>query len=618
LAYSVANVPGIGKITSVTNTGLVVSTLFANYLGNYGGLITVNNASTAVTISASFSAYKLVGRVLYTSAGVFIGRVASASSTTACTLAANYTGTSLSNATYTYSTAITLTTAGNTITVASASTAVTVAGTPSAFALVGRALYTNTGLVVGTVLSASSATACVLTAPTLNAVAVAATYYYSTNINATRVPTRFTETLYSGSTIGLSVSPLQYPANSTTNIRVSDVVNDNYVQSVNASSGIGSSINSAITIYPVMPIPYVVSYSYEEQPMYDVGETAYINNDWQSLGSQNGTINDLITTQTGDIIASGTFTSWSDKSDSTSATPRSVYRTARIVPLIADGIVTNAYATPFVGTSYTRNGVNYPVNAVADITDINPVSGYVGSGNRLLMGGSFTKTMDSETLSNGLAYVEGSTISGNLQTIVSTEIQLPTSASVTKIGYTNRMRVYSSTPMTNILDGINGSNIAIITSSGQATALMQYYSVRVRGNASTYPVITIVNLGTHRTLYELYQTDTGARIRFLNNGVSVLAYETITINCQPGRRSISSDIRGNLISYIHPTTNLVDWVLLGANNSAGVSTQSYDDYRTNVIGVLAQTGLSISISYTPRFWSFDANNIFFGTTKAGV
>ena len=234
------------------------------------------------------------------------------------------------------------------------------------------------------------------------------------------------------------------------------------------------------------------------------------------------------------------------------------------------------------------------------------------------MGGSFTKTMDSETLSNGMAYVEGSTISGNLQTIVSTELQLPTSASVTKIGYTNRMRVYTSTPMTNILDGINGSNIAIITSSGQATALMQYYSVRVRGNASTYPVITISNAGTHRTLYELYQTDTGARIRFLNNGVSVLAYETITINCQPGRRSISSDIRGNLISYIHPTTNLVDWVLLGANNSAGVRTQSYDDYRTNVIGVLAQTGLVISISYTPRFWSFDANNIFFGTTKAGV
>jgi hypothetical protein len=418
------------------------------------------------------------------------------------------------------------------------------------------------------------------------------------------VPTRFTEQLYSGATIN--------PSSAYSLVRASDVLNDNYVQTVNPDGEIANTITSAFFV------PYVILYSYDEQPMYDVGETAYINNDWQSLGSQNGMINDLITTQTGDIIASGTFTSWSDKSDSTNDTPRSVYRTARIVPLIADGLVTNAYATPFVGTSYTRNGVNFPVNAVADITDINPVSGYVGSGNRLLMGGSFTKTMDSETLSNGMAYVEGSTISGNLQTIVSTELQLPTSASVTKIGYTNRMRVYTSTPMTNILDGINGSNIAIVTSSGQATALMQYYSVRVRGNASTYPVITISNAGTNRTLYELYQTDTGARIRFLNNGVSVLAYETITINCQPGRRSISSDIRGNLISYIHPTTNLVDWVLLGANNSAGVSTQSYDDYRTNVIGVLAQTGLSISISYTPRFWSFDANNIFFGTTKAGV
>jgi hypothetical protein len=168
------------------------------------------------------------------------------------------------------------------------------------------------------------------------------------------------------------------------------------------------------------------------------------------------------------------------------------------------------------------------------------------------------------------------------------------------------------------LDGINGANLAIITSATQPEQHMQFYSIRVRGNASVYPVIAVRNDLSSRLLYEFFQSETGARIRFSNNGLSVLPYETVVLNMQPGQRSITSSIRGNLISFVHPMSNFVDFVLLGANNSAGKSTQAYDDYRLNVIGVHAQAGLTITITYVPRFWSFDANNLFFGTTKAGA
>jgi len=382
-----------------------------------------------------------------------------------------------------------------------------------------------------------------------------------------------------------------------------------------------------------------IEYVYDEYPLLDTGLPSFVNTDWQPMGLTDGPIYDITTTQNGTLIISGNFTHWVDASyvgttTSYDSVKRNVGRVARVTPLIANGKVFDSYASPIVGTSYANNGFNNTVNLVRDITDINPINGYVGSGDKLLIGGVFTGTLNNESVTHSLAYAEGSTISGNLQTIVNADVIFPVNrnssniirSQTTAIASTNRMRKYAVNPITNVLDGISGSNIAIVhhgflnnaVNVNTISSKMQYFSLRIRGNASVYPIIRIRNGASNKTIYELYQTETGARVRFDNSGLLVLAYEEIIINLLPGQRSITSNIRGNMISFISPTSNFVDWILLGANNSAGKYTQSYDDYRINIIGIHAQAGMNITINYNPRFWSFDANNMFFGTTKAGL
>lgn len=439
------------------------------------------------------------------------------------------------------------------------------------------------------------------------------------------------EQLYLGCVVTI-YNPDTSPMQTEGQYRVIDIFSNFVVQIANID---GSPYTGGLKTNRFFNVVYV----YDEYPLLDTGLTTYTNQDWQPMGLTDGPINDVTTTQNGSIIISGNFTSWVDASyiGTTSRynnVKKDVGRVAKITPLIADGRLFDAYASPIVGSSYTNNGFNGSVNLVRDITDINPINGYVGSGDRLMIAGTFTGSRNGESVSHGVAYAEGSTISGNLQTIVNADVIFPVYRNSTNvirsqtlaIASTNRLRKYYVNPITNILDGISGSNIAIIhqgfidnsVNISSIESRMEYFSLRIRGNASVYPIIRIRNGGINRIIYELHQTETGARIRFDSRGLNVLAYEEITINFIPGQRSITSNIRGNMISFISPTSNFVDWILLGANNSAGKYTQSYDDYRINVIGIHAQAGMNVTISYTPRFWSFDANNMFFGTTKAGL
>jgi hypothetical protein len=356
------------------------------------------------------------------------------------------------------------------------------------------------------------------------------------------------------------------------------------------------------------------------------GDNAFISNDWQPLGKQDGYVNVIKNTINGDIFVGGKFSKWSDKSQSllTPTVWRNVYNIAKLVISIAGDTITEAYATPIVGTSYTRNGISGEVNDLEDVSEINPINGYVGSGDKLIVGGDFYATLNNEILLPGLGYIEGNTMTNSMRPVINTEVEpllLNNNPGVVyKIAVTNRLRPYNGLINTNTLDGINGSNIAVLfTDPVYAKTKMQFTSVRVRGNASTYPVITVVNPTANiLSLFSLYQTETGARLLFVNSKISLAPNERIVIDLRIGKRSIISNIRGNVISYLNPLSNFVDWILIGANSAAGVNTQSTDDYHLNVVGVHADYGITVTISYTPRFWSFDTNDMFFGTTKAGL
>jgi hypothetical protein len=301
-----------------------------------------------------------------------------------------------------------------------------------------------------------------------------------------------------------------------------------------------------------------------------------------------------------------------------------VYRIAKLVINSTPNAIAESYASPIVGTSYVNNGFGSDVQSIVDVSDINPINGYVGSGDRIMVGGSFTQTMNGENLLPALGFVEGNTMSNSMRPVVNADVEPLTLNGVPPTAYliaaTNRMRHYNNPIASNVLDGINGSNVAVLFNEPVVTnTKMQFTSIRIRGNASVYPIITIANTTSNvLDLISLIQTETGARILFNNSKLNIYPNEIITIDLRIGKRSVTSNTRFNLISYIHPLSNFVDWILIGANSAAGSVTQSTDDYHINVIGIHADYGLNASISYTPRFWSFDANNLFYGTTKAGL
>jgi hypothetical protein len=377
--------------------------------------------------------------------------------------------------------------------------------------------------------------------------------------------------------------------------------------------------------YCIVPLP-------SQGFTYTPGNSGYVQNDWQSLGRQNGSVNTINSLNNGDILVGGEFTGWSDKNaiynstDNTVNSQRNVYGIAKITANTTnDGYVVDSYASPVIGTSYTANGVKGSVNAITDVSDINPINGYVGSADKLIIGGKFNQTMNNETLLPSLAMIDGSTLANSMRQATSVDFEnfdqnSNTYATVKKIAATNRLRQYYQNPTTNVLDGINGINTVVLFDNAiSPKTKMQYTTIRVRGNASTYPIITVSNTtSANKKLMALYQTETGAKIIFNNSALVIQPNETIIIDLRVGKRSIISNVRGNIISYVNPLSNFIDWILIGSNNAAGMNTQSTDDYHNNIIGVHADVELEISLAYTPRFWSFDANNLFFGTVKDGI
>jgi hypothetical protein len=388
-----------------------------------------------------------------------------------------------------------------------------------------------------------------------------------------------------------------------------------------------------------LPWSYHIVKATNEMVAFDQGVTGYTNTDWQKLGYTNNPIYTLHTTFNGDVYAGGEFTQWVKQSSGNPDTASGdaisiVNRMAKIVVgLNSYGYVLDAYGAPIAGNSYTRNGFfDGEVFAITDTSNINPVNGYVGSSDTLLVGGSFTKTTDNVAISSGLAVLPSSSISNTMRQVVNSDVSVVNFALTTAnnaaqyIAVSNRLRNYNGLIATNVLDGINGSNIAV--SYNQTVTINHtttYKAVRVRGNASAYPIISIeystnsnLSVNASKSLYQLIQTVTGAKIEFVNNELLVYNGETVIIDLRLGRRTVTSNLRGNLANALNPSSNFVDFILLGANNSAGLSTQSYDDYRVNVIGVHGDYGLTVTITYVPRFWSFDTNNLFYGTTKAGL
>jgi WD40 repeat protein len=106
-----------------------------------------------------------------------------------------------------------------------------------------------------------------------------------------------------------------------------------------------------------------------------------------------------------------------------------------------------------------------------------------------------------------------------------------------------------------------------------------------QGSAAAYPVLSIAGPGR---LYQVLNWSAGESLFF---DLLLLAGEVLTINLQPGYKTVSSTFRGNLLSAVLPGSSLATWRLLPGENAVSLFVDA--------------TSASASLHWYERYWSYD-------------
>lgn len=111
------------------------------------------------------------------------------------------------------------------------------------------------------------------------------------------------------------------------------------------------------------------------------------------------------------------------------------------------------------------------------------------------------------------------------------------------------------------------------------------------GTASADPIFKLTNSDTvARPIYSLKNVTTDKVIYFKN--LNVLPGEIITIDLRYGRKSITSNLRGNLLAYVLEASNFATFQLLPG---------------ANIISAFAYSTVTIVAYWRPRYWSIDGS-----------
>jgi hypothetical protein len=105
------------------------------------------------------------------------------------------------------------------------------------------------------------------------------------------------------------------------------------------------------------------------------------------------------------------------------------------------------------------------------------------------------------------------------------------------------------------------------------------------GTTDAFPIITITGSGR---FYEIINSTTGERLHF---DLILNSDETFTLDLRPGRKTFTSDWRGDIISSILPGSNLSTWKLSPGNNTITI--------------FALDSSASVIFDVHERFWSLD-------------
>lgn len=154
-----------------------------------------------------------------------------------------------------------------------------------------------------------------------------------------------------------------------------------------------------------------------------------------------------------------------------------------------------------------------------------------------------------------------------------------------------------------------------ITSNTTALNVNSTTVVANSGSAEAFPNFTFVGTGN---ITQISNDTTGKVLNF--SGLSVTAGETVTVDLSPGAKTVSSDVRGNLLANVSSGSNLSTFSLLIGNNTISLtadadfslSTLAGDDLSLleggDTLGILEAGALSLSTAdcdVANRHWSID-------------
>jgi hypothetical protein len=182
----------------------------------------------------------------------------------------------------------------------------------------------------------------------------------------------------------------------------------------------------------------------------------------------------------------------------------------------------------------------------------------------LYAGGAFT-TAGGVTLMESFARYKGSTW-------FVPDVNLPGTTTVQALDYS------ASTGLLTI-----GFNTTGTASAAGVTA------VTSGGTATTYPILTAsAPTSSSVRLVQLINFTTGDAIYF---DLVLASSEVVTLDLRPGKKTFTSNIRGNIISTVLPGSNVATWKLLPGSN--------------NVSFWLTGGSGAAKLTWTERFWSID-------------
>ena len=134
------------------------------------------------------------------------------------------------------------------------------------------------------------------------------------------------------------------------------------------------------------------------------------------------------------------------------------------------------------------------------------------------------------------------------------------------------------------------------------------------GTAEAYPIFTFVGTGN---ITQISNDTTGKVLNF--SGLSVTTGETVTIDLSPGAKTVSSDVRGNLLANVSSGSNLSTFSLLVGANTISVTADAEFTLTTLAgetittlaaedLGLLESAALNLTTknaAYVNRHWSVD-------------